>query len=858
MQKVYLSVVRESKDIIYHRFVDESGNRKEERIKFKPFCGVESDSEDKSDFKSLFGKPLQLKRFNSISEFYSWKKDNEKYFDIHGVIDPETQFISLMYRNEIADFDYKKLKIFNFDIEVYCTKGFPNESDADWPVSAITIQDINEDIFYVFAWKEDYVNSDKRVRYFKCQDEKHLLKSFVDFIATEKPDILTGWDIDRFDITYLVNRINKELGATWVQKLSPVKKIKKNTFIGDFGKERVEYTILGITSLDYKRLYEKFQLEPRDSYSLENIAQVELGKGKLDYKSGENRSLKELFENDFKTYLDYNVQDVELVGKLENKLQYIRLAVEMTYKAKCNSFDKVYGTVNIWDAFLYNELLKKKKLAPPMKVNHKQPFPGGWVEEPERGLHGWCMVFDIASSYPNSIISYNISPECIIDKEILPEELIEISKRVKPKYGLLNDNETWIIGPNAYDVEKVEKTVTPLLKQANLCMTPWGEFFRRDFVGIIPEVVSRVFAERKSFKKKMKSLKETDPLYKIYNIKQGALKVFMNSLYGAMSNEWFRYFDIRMAGSITSAGQVSVKGVSHYLQNNIKDMKNIYTDTDSIFLDYEKYVKERFGENRKKDLVKEHDFCQKLTEKVVQPKIDEFFNRITDAFNCVQKTLSMEAEILADTWIIVEKKRYAMRIINNEGVELFDRKTGEITKKKLKVRGLSLIQSVTPEFARQKLKQTVELIFDVRDYKLVMKKFKEWKKEFIKLPFEEIAMPRSVTTFNKYVINSAGAQAHVRAALLYNRLIKEHKIDNKYPEIHEGDKIRYAYLKQPNEFNSDVIACLDKFPKELVDKLRIDWETQWDKCFLSQLEKIFEALNWKINDDNVGLEDFFV
>jgi len=335
-----------------------------------------------------------------------------------------------------------------------------------------------------------------------------------------------------------------------------------------------------------------------------------------------------------------------------------------------------------------------------------------------------------------------------------------------------------------------------------------------------------------------------------------------------MSNIWFRYFDIRMAGSVTCCGQVSVKGSAKFLQDEIRGLQNKYTDTDSIFLDLQPFIDARF-KGKKNNFVAEHDFCMKMGQVVIEPKLVEFFDRLTDGLNTKRNTLVMESEALADTWLIVEKKKYSMRIVNDEGEEMFDRATGKLGKwnfdktefkegqVKLKTKGLTLIQSTTPAYARKKLKKSIELIFDTRDEALVKSELKKWKEEFMTLPFEEIAMPRSVSTFNKYLQGASGAQAHVRSAIRFNEMLEETGLDKKYRKIHQGDKIRFAYLKEPNIFGTDVISCLDHFPKEWEGKTPVDWNKQWEKCVVSQLDKIFDKIGWNISEDTVSLEDFF-
>jgi len=862
MPKSLLSIEMTSKDTIYHRYL-ENGSRHEEYIDFKPFCGIVSPSVSESSIKTLYDKPLELKQFDSITNFKKWARDNEDYIDIYGNIRPEYMFLASTYHTEIP-IQWDQMRIDNFDIEVLREDGFPDAEIADWPVTAITIQDVVKKTYTTFGFNNYKNHNKENVDYIHCDNEKDLLRQYIDYCVERRPDILTGWNIINFDIPYMVNRIKKVLGKLWANKISPINKLKARTYKDAFDNEVNTYDIMG-TVIYYMELYAKFNFEPRDGKSLEVIAQAELGKGKLDYKAGDNTSLTDLYHNDFQTYIDYNIKDCELVGLIDDKRQYLRLAVNLTYMAKC-LFTDVMGTVGIWDAYLYNILLQKKILCPPRKTNIKSSFPGGWVEKPHKGLNGMNMVFDIASSYPNSIISYNISNETIMEFSALPKELQVLADSIRPKYS---DKEfIWMINDNTFDVNWLEENVKPLLQKYDLCMTPWGEFFRRDKLGFIPEVVDEIFKSRKKTKSLMKTIDFSSNEYNALDSKQLAFKTLMNSLYGAMSNIWFRYFDIRMAGSITSAGQASVKGSAKYIKDEIQGLVSLYTDTDSIFLDFQPLIDKRF-KNKEHTFIDDHDFCMKLSSMLVEPKLVEFFERLTKGLNTHSNTLIMESEVLADAWISVEKKKYSMRIINDEGEEFFNRETlelgkwnfdktkFEVGKVKLKTKGLSLIQSTTPQFTRAKLKQSLELIFQFRDEQMIKDKFKEWKDEFMTLPFEELSMPRSVSTFNKYVEGATGAQAHVRSAIAFNKALIDMKLDLDYQPINQGDKIRYAYIKVPNIFGIEVMAIKDKMPERINNNISIDWDIQWEKCFTSQLQKIFETIGWNMSEDNISLEDFF-
>lgn len=850
MAKSFLALAECAKDTFYHRYI-EDGVRKVERVQFRPFVATEASQHSTSEFKTMNGRPLDVRQFESISEYRGWKKENQDYINIYGEIAPEYMFLAQTYREPSA-IQFEHMHIDNLDIEVHSENGFMPPEIADDPITLITVQDLVTKKYTTFGWKED-IEPIENVTYIKCTDEREMLQAFVTYAHDRVIDILTGWNINGYDVTYLVTRIMKLLGSNWAAKLSPIGKIKKVVGTDDYDKERVTYVIYGTAILDYKELYEKFQLDPRDGYSLEIVAKAELGKGKLDYKSGDHRNLVDLFLHDYPTYVRYNVKDTTLVGEIDDKRQYIRLALNMMYRSRCLPED-VYGTVKIWDAYLYNALLAENIFCPPRKVNEKEKFPGGWVGEPRRGLNGYTAVEDVESSYPNTIISYNISPECIINLNSLPEELINLAHSIKPKYDPSQD--TWLISEKIFDIDYVEQSIHPMLEKYDVCMTPWGEFFTRDFVGFIPKVVSIVFADRKAAKKEMKQFAEGSPDYIALDALQGALKVMMNSLYGAMSNVWFRYFDIRMAGSITSGGQTTVKGVAKFVEDRLPFVKNLYTDTDSCFFDLEPALKMRFGV-QELPMSRKHDFCMGFIKEVIDPKITEFIDRLTKGLNCKQQTIKMSFEILSDAWIIVEKKKYSMRVMNKEGAEKFDRATESYKKVTLKTKGLTLVQSTVPEYAREKLGQALEIIFEYKTRDAVFKKFEEWKDGFKKLSFEEASMPRGVATFDKYVQGAGGAGAHVRGAMLYNRMLDKMQLTHKYRKIVQGDKIRYAYMKQPNYLLTDVLAMGDRFPDEFRELAQIDWEVQWEKCFVSQMKKIFDTLNWRIDDNDVSLESFF-
>ena len=845
-ERSFINVYSAERDVITHVYV-EDGVRKVEKVRFKPFCGT--DSREETGWSDVFGRPVKPRTFDSISDFNMWKRDNAGMIEVYGDMQPSYQFIAANYPKARGPVFLQKqgMNIFNLDIEVYCKRGFPKPEQAAHPINAITIQDMVRNKYTLFAYK-NYKPKQKNVEFIHCDDEKDLLERFLKYLNDNPPDVFTGWNITSFDIPYIVHRLQSQISSNAHLRLSPVRKIsvRKETDLN--GTEVQRYGIVGVVDYDYKALYEKFTFNPRESYSLDYIAKFELGEEKLKFKE-EHEDLAELYDQNPELFFDYNIKDVELVYNLDRTLRYIDLGFTITYMAKCLPED-VYGTVKIWDAFLYNELLALRKLCPPGRTNHKQEFPGGYVKDPVKGLHRWVKVYDVASSYPNQIRSYNMSTETIIDERMLPPELIAI----REKFGTIED---------CLDQERLaEAGIGDVLRKYDVAMAPNGHFFRTDIDGFIPEIVARVFQQRKDAKKEIKAIKakikeapndeikhELEEELAAKDALQMALKIAMNSLYGAMSNVWFRYFDIRMASAITMGGQVCVRGVSDYVEKKFPMINNLASDTDSIFLNLEPIVKKRFGQQvpDKKTVT---EFLLKFSDQMLQPCIDAFFTELSQNLNMKKLTIGMEPECISDVCLFIAKKKYAMKQMWVEGDWYLD-------KTKLKVKGIEIVRTSTPQFCRDKLKRAVELIFETESNEELIRFIGEVKDQFKELPFEKVAFPRGCNGLAKYATADKGVPIQVRAALLYNRLLKQMKIDDLYKPISEGDKIKFAYVRQPNPIGTDVIATFEKLPKEIADKIMVDYDLQFEKTFLSPLDKIFEAIDWHFVQKQTSLESFF-
>lgn len=837
-KKSYIVVTGKTQNQLLHKYI-EDGVRKQELVNFQPVRGYECAEE--TEWKTVYGKNLYVRRFDNMEQCKEWTADNNGIFRIYGDIKNEIGFITETYSGDVP-VQKSMMNIYNLDIEVYCgTTGFPKATNPENYINAITLQNMVTNQYYVFSLK-DYTPTKPNVHYEKCTDESNLLVQLIDFFNRNDIDIITGWNIEFFDIPYIHDRMCMLLGENEFKKLSPVRKVRKNTKTVN-NKELVTWDIQGIINWDYYLLYDKFTFDNKESYTLDFISNYELGQEKTKFKE-EFGDLNTLYNDNFEKFIEYNIRDVELVYLLDQKLKFIDIALAYTYMMKCDA-ENIFGTLYPWDAFLYNELYHKHILCNPKRGASAMEFMGGYVREPDKGMHDWITVYDIVSSYPNQIISSNMSPETVISRQIVDED--EELQGILEKFHSIE---------KCIEVDKMAE-ITPILQKKNMTYTSNGQFFSTVKQGFIPEVVQRVFKERVAVKGLIKAAKEKGDRAEIEYLESRSqvLKIALNSLYGAISAPYFRWFDIRIATAVTYQGQLCARGAGTYLNENL-ELPWKYSDTDSLFFSLKEIVEQRFGDQQpdKETIVK---FLLKYQDKILQPCIDEFFDKLAANMNQHQATIKMEHECIADVAIFVEKKKYVMHQLYKEGEWFID-------KPKLKVKGIEIVRSSTPQVVRDKLKTAVAMIFDTMDNDALITFIEGFKKEFYQMSFEQISSPRGVkfgtidsktNEYREYSLESKGLPIQVRAAFIYNQCLEKWKLD-KYVPIGDGSKIRFCYIKKPNKVGSDVIACIDKMPPEIKSQFQIDYPTQWAKTFVAPLTKIFECIGWNFSKTN-SLEAFF-
>jgi DNA polymerase elongation subunit (family B) len=826
----------------------EDGRQVKARVDYNPTLFVPSKTPTK--YTTIHGEYVGPVKPGSIRECRDFVKqyDGVESFKIYGNTRYQYCFIADEFPN-VIDWNINDIRIANIDIEVGSENGFPEPDKADEPLTAITVKMNGH--FNTFG-VGDYRNNRKDVTYHQCTSEQDLIRRFLDWWQQDYPDIITGWNVEQFDIPYLVNRITKLYGDD-VKRLSPWSVINNKTLDLGMGRRSQGYSILGIATLDLLALYRKYAPsgQSQESYRLDNIAHIELGERKLSYE--EYGSLHNLYKDDFQRFIDYNIKDVDLVDKIDDKGKFIELALTLSYDNKCN-YEDVFAQVRMWDVICFNHLKAKNVVVPPIEKHEKDTaYVGAYVKDPLVGFHDWVASFDVNSEYPSVIMGSNISPETIV-------EAVDYT-----------DDMRRIISDGVSVDELLSKSIdTSSLNIDNVCLTANGQFYRRNKQGFMPEMVEKMFNDRKVYKKAMLDAEtqyenETDKakkaelkkkIAKFKNL-QLSKKVSLNSLYGAMGSKYFRFFDLRNAIAITTTSQLSIRWIERslndYLRKVLKSNDDfvIAVDTDSVYLNLAELVYKTLP-GVIKDTAKAINFLDRVCESKLQPVIDKTCGELGDYTNVFQQKIVMKREVLADKAIWTTKKRYILNVHNSEGVQY--------AQPKKKVMGLEMVKSSTPTACRQKLKEVIDVIFEA-DEAAVISFIETFRRDFPNLPLADIAFPRGLHAINKWKnegsLYASGTPIHVRGAILYNHLLFSHKVNAKYPLIQTGEKLKYIYLKEPNHIQSNVISFpAGGIPEELDLHKYIDYDIQFNKSFLEPLKIILDAIGWK-TEQTSSLEDFF-
>jgi len=818
------------------------GNKKQKlSVSYRPKHFVRSKKGD-TPYRSLDGYPLEVVELDSMG---GARKFREKYsgvegFEIHGYDRYVYTYISDKFQGDI-NYNTNLIRTATLDIECECEDGFPEPTIANERINAITIKPFGKDahVFGIGPWEHGRTD----VVYYNCKNEAFLLTEFIKYWRKEQFDIITGWNVDTFDITYICNRIDRLFGEGEHKKLSPWGMSDIREFGSGFGQKNQAYTIYGVNIVDYLELYKKHTFVNQESYKLDHIANVELGTGKLDYS--EYGSLHTLYKQDYAKFLEYNLKDAVLVEQLEEKLGLIDLIQAMSYNAKCN-YNDTFGMVKYWETIIYNFLKDQGIQTPPQRLvtgNDKTSrIVGAYVKEPLVGKHDWIMSFDLNSLYPHLIMQFNISPEKMVRGNRLTTNVQKM-------------------------LDKTEDL--SYIKQKNLTVCPNGVMYTREKQGFLPELMETFYDERREWKKKMieyqkeqekckdvKRKRELDTLIKRAYNNQQVRKIALNSAYGALANQYFAFFSIDLAESITMSGQYVIqwaeKKVNEFLNKTLKTENHDYVvamDTDSVYITMDKLVQQVFPEDTPKDKI--IDFLSKA-EVQIEKCLKDGFNELADYTNAFQQKMEMGREVIADRGIWTAKKRYILNVYDSEGVRFEE--------PKLKMMGIETAKSSTPQWVRRKLTDAFKVVMSGTEEDLWQ--FVETaRKEFRNLPPEQVACPRGCNNLHQYkhgtTIYDKGTPIHVRGALLYNHLLNKKNLGMRYETIKNSDKIHFTYLSTPNPINENVISFVGVLPREFDLHRFVDYDLQFDKTFIEPLKAVIGLIGWNV-EPVASLDSFFV
>ena len=812
---------------------DKDGKRIKFDVSIDPYIYVEGAGSE----ESIYGTKLVKKSFRTQYDRYKYLKDTsvKRVFDNFPIT--QQYLIDTFWKiNETPDFAQHPIKTMFLDIEVYAPDDFPHANEAKEPVNVITVHDSLTNTFFTWGCKP-YTTNESNVKYVKCVDEKDIFIKFIEYFEKDYPDILTGWNSEFFDLPYVINRCTKILGPDYTKRLSPSGNVYSRSIKGQFGQEQTRWYIEGVSLIDYLDVYKRFSAGERESYKLASIAEAELGEGKVDFGA---MNLATLADTDWKTFVDYNIQDVKLLVKLEEKLKYTELIRMLAYVG-LTTFESAMGTLSVINGATAVRARFRNQRIPSFirDEDDGSKNPGAYVGAPLGGFQECIISFDANSLYPNVMISLNISPETKVG---VIEDKTDKEVTVRHVSG-----KTFTL-PNSKFAKFVE--------QEQITISKANVMFSQKKKGVMPEILDYYYNKRQAIRKDLKKLKkqyaetkqkEDKLLIDQLDAKQLCIKVFINSIYGYFGNKNAPFGDDDVASSITLTGQAVIKQSNELLKSFIKNEINtiddealnrciIYNDTDSSYVSIKPLFTDKVFKVKDKLTKDALDTVEKI-EKYLNTQIKEWGTKALNSKDC---RFVFKREAIADAGIFLQKKRYVLHILDDEGIPC----------NKFKYTGVEVVRSTMPKAVKPYVKKIIETMLLTQNIGETNKVINETYDIFKKLTEEDIALVSSIKSYEKFAgqcdefTTAKGMPCHAKAAYFYNLLLDRFKLTNKYEKISSGDKVRYLYLRQPNKFNINAIGYKFYYPQEFKQQFEIDYEKMFENHIFSVVERFYEKVNW--------------
>jgi DNA polymerase elongation subunit (family B) len=841
---MYRNIYYDYKNSVIHLWTwDENGERSKIEVDFEPYLYVEDSKSN--DGVSIYNTKLKKLKFQSNSKRKSYVEtvsNNRIFYNLN----PDQQFLLDTFKNEVSNpnFSANPLRIYYLDIETYKkneTDPFSPPEEAKDSINVITIYDTLEQKYHVWGIKP-YSCKDDDVFYYKCNDEKHLLSDFLKFWRKNTPDIVSGWNFHGYDLPYIMNRLTILFDEDKNKKISPLERIfyREDVAVNALGQKKNQWFIAGVSCLDYMDVYKTFSTGERESYSLNYIGTYELGDSKLVYNAS---SLSKLADKDWHTFVDYNIQDVRLLVKIDQKLKYMNLIRNLSYKGFI-PFEKALAKVSMITGAVAHQALLQNLIIPTFTYeNVKQKFEGGYVLQPKPSLYQDIVTYDANSLYPNTIITLNISPETKIGKIL----------------NAKNEN---------FQIELVNKKIVNLnkeqflkfIREEQISITKANILYTQKFKGVVPNLIDKIYTQRVEaknktieFQKKASQSNDITEKNKLLSIAQdndtlsNVYKTLINSIYGVFSQQYSPFFDIDHAKSVTLTGRAVVNKGSNLFLDYLKQENYNYTyedvvkyiDTDSVFLSFNSIFKDNniFLE-KDGNITKEAGVFIKNIGEYVNKNINEWAKF---ELNSTDPRFFFKREKICDVALLQAKKFYILHVLDSEGVKKND----------FIYKGIEIAKSALSKEVKFLIKNVIESALLSKNRKKATDLFHEAYEKFCELPISIISSRKNAKSYTKWqdgFINSRfakGTPNHYQGALYYNKLLDEENIKHLYSEIGNGTKIKYFYCEK-NKFNIKTMAFIDEYPQEFLKYIKPDYKMMFEKNVLPVISRIYHVIGWPL------------